>query len=67
MQEYEGYHVHVGLTSDSRFVTITALSKTSTEVHLLDARKPDSAPQLVHERMPGAHACSLLVCAVRCF
>lgn len=54
VQEHEGFHVHVGLTSDRRFVAITALSKASTEVHLLDSLRPDSAPQLVHERQPGA-------------
>jgi hypothetical protein len=55
-QEFEGFHVHVGLTSDSRYITITALSKSSTEVYLLDAHNPDSGPQLVHERMPGARS-----------
>jgi hypothetical protein len=57
LQEMEGFHVHVGQTSDGQHITITAMSKSSTEVHLLDAAQPDSAPQLVHERLPGGDLC----------
>lgn len=54
LQEAEGWHVSLTKTSDGRYLAITALSKSSTEVHLLDAARPDSAPQCVHDRVPGA-------------
>jgi protease II len=53
MQEEEGFSVHVGATRDARYLTITAASKTCTEVHIMDAGCPESGPVLVHRRTPG--------------
>jgi hypothetical protein len=55
LQEEEGFSVHVGATRDGRYVTLTAASKTATEVHLMDTRCADSAPVLVHRRTAGVH------------
>ncbi|BDA43568.1 Prolyl endopeptidase-like [Coccomyxa sp. Obi] len=36
----EQFYVHVGRTKDNRYITISANSKTSSEVHILDANNP---------------------------
>ena len=54
MQEEEGFSVHVSATRDGRYLTITAMSKTSTEVHTMPAADPAAAPSLVLRRTPGA-------------
>jgi hypothetical protein len=54
LQEEEGFSVHVGATRDAKYLTITAASKTCTEVHVMDAACVESGPVLVHRRCPGA-------------
>lgn len=54
VQEEEGFSVHVSATRDARYLTITAMSKTSTEVHTMDASDPSAAPALVHRRTAGS-------------
>lgn len=45
-----GFFVSIDKTESRRFVTITAHDHTTSEVHLIDADVPDSAPQCVHPR-----------------
>eukprot|EP00892_Ulva_mutabilis_P003538 jgi/Ulvmu1/1556/UM110_0019.1 len=52
-EEEEAFSVHVSATRDARYVTITAMSKTATEVHTMDAADPAAAPTLVHRRTQG--------------
>jgi oligopeptidase B len=46
------FNVGVGRSRDGKFVQVVSGSFTSTEVHLLDAYKPESALQLVRARAP---------------
>lgn len=45
-----GFFVSIDKTESRRFVTVTAHDHTTSEVHLIDADAPDSAPQCVHPR-----------------
>ena len=48
-----GFYVGVGQTQSSRFVTIEAHDHQTTEVYLIDADRPESAPRLVAPREHG--------------
>jgi oligopeptidase B len=45
-----GFFVSIDKTESRRYVTITAHDHTTSEVHLIDADAPDSAPQCVTPR-----------------
>lgn len=65
-EESEGFHVHVNLTADGRWVTISSVSKASTEVHLMDAADAESGPEMLQDRDAGllywvTHAHGLLI------
>ena len=49
----EHYFVGIGVSRDDRWVVITAASKTTSEVRLLDAATPLAQPRVVAERRPG--------------
>ncbi|KAK9845992.1 hypothetical protein WJX81_007901 [Elliptochloris bilobata] len=59
--------LELGRSKDGQIVTLNASTKTSSEVHLVDASRPDCAPRLVQRRAPGLqyflehHAGQLLV------
>ena len=47
-----GFFLHAGLTESRRFVVIDAHDHVTSEVRLIDAARPDSAPVLVARRDP---------------
>ncbi len=48
-----GFYVGIGQTQSSRFITIEAHDHQTTEVYLIDADRPESAPRLVAPREHG--------------
>ncbi len=48
-----GFYVGVGQTQSGRFITIEAHDHQTTEIYLIDADKPDTAPRLVEPREHG--------------
>ena len=48
-----GFFVNVALTESRRFLLIDAHDHVTSEVRLVDARRPDDAPVLVAAREPG--------------
>jgi len=49
----EHYWVGLGATRSQRYVIIQTASKVTSEVHVLDAAEPDSAPKVVAPRRAG--------------
>ncbi|HLH28131.1 MAG TPA: hypothetical protein VKW77_04400, partial [Acidimicrobiales bacterium] len=49
----EHYYLGVGRTRDDRFVVVTLESKTTSEVHVLAADRPDGALRVVEPRRHG--------------
>ncbi|MCB1528285.1 MAG: S9 family peptidase [Hyphomicrobiaceae bacterium] len=52
-EEDTGYYVHISATQSARFVLIITSDHETSEVHVIDAHKPDSAPRLVTPRTFG--------------
>ncbi|CAL8468479.1 g8019 [Coccomyxa elongata] len=55
----EQFYVHVGRTKDYRYLTISANSKTSSEVHILDANNPWHHSKTCIQ--PRSHGCEYFV------
>ena len=52
-EDDEAYHVRLSKTLSKRFIVITLASQITSEVRLLDADDPSSAPRLAHPREHG--------------
>ena len=48
-----GFFVGVDLTQSRRYIVIGAHDHCTSEVRLIDARQPESAPRLIAARLPG--------------
>lgn len=48
--------MHVHRTKDWRYITVSSVSKTCTEVYTLDAMRPDGGVELVKDREAGAYS-----------
>jgi len=49
----ERFHMGVGRTKDGAYVVIALHSQVTTEIHVIDAHRPDTAPSVVEPRRQG--------------
>lgn len=48
-----GYYVHISATQSARYILIMTADHETSEVHIIEADKPDAAPRLIAPRTDG--------------